>query len=529
VATKGSRPNETRHRRDRQDRQFMPLDRSSGLLLHISSLDSAGGIGDFGPAAFAFADFLAAAKQRLWQVLPLNPVGYGSSPYSSISAFAGNPLLISLEVLVDWGWLTPAELAEYVAATGTHPGRVDFEQVRVAKMPLLKQAATRFLSNHTLAEWGTFETYRHDNSFWLEDFVLFNVLRRQYDSAAWTSWPVEIAHRHPEVIAKLRTELAPQLEIERVIQFAFDQQWQALRSYSLKKGIRFIGDVAIFVSFDSADVWTHPDVFELHKDLSPIRVSGVPPDYFSETGQRWGNPLYRWDVLRERNFDWWIDRIRRAHAMYDIIRLDHFRGFEAYWAIPAEEETAIHGKWIKCPGAQLFTRLAEALGPIPFIAEDLGLITPEVDQLRQQFSMPGMRILQFGFGDRGAHNYLPHRYEPNTVVYTGTHDNDTTAGWWANGANERERAAVRIYTGTRDDQPIVWPLIRAAAESVADTCIFPLQDILSLGSEARMNTPAATGDNWSWRFTRGTIRMEHAEQLAALTELTDRDGVSAQN
>jgi 4-alpha-glucanotransferase len=234
-------------------------------------------------------------------------------------------------------------------------------------------------------------------------------------------------------------------------------------------------------------------------------------------------------VLLRRNCDWWIDRIRRAHAMYDIIRLDHFRGFEAYWAIPAEEETAIHGEWVKCPGAQLFARLVEALGPIPFIAEDLGMITPEVDQLRQQFDMPGMRILQFGFNDRGAHNYLPHRYEPNTVVYTGTHDNDTTAGWWATGANPRERAAVRIYTGTTGDQPIVWPLIRAAAESVADTCVFPLQDILSLGSEARMNTPAAIGDNWSWRFTRGAIRTEHAEQLAAITELTDRDAVSAEN
>jgi 4-alpha-glucanotransferase len=505
----------------------MPLDRSSGLLLHISSLDSAGGIGDLGPAAFAFADFLAAAKQRLWQVLPLNPVGYGSSPYSSISAFAGNPLLISLEVLVEWGWLTAAELAQYVTATGTHTGRVNFEEVRAAKMPLLEQAATRFLAQHSEGgnreQWQAFEAFCSENSVWLDDFVLFNVLRGRYDSAAWPTWPQEIAHRRPEALAKLRSELAAQLQIDRVIQFAFERQWQALRDYCCKRSIRFIGDVAIFVSFDSADVWTHPDLFELNPDLSPIRVSGVPPDYFSQTGQRWGNPLYRWDVLLKRDCDWWVDRIRRAHAMYDIIRLDHFRGFEAYWAIPAEEETAIHGEWVKCPGAQLFARLREALGPIPFIAEDLGLITPEVDQLRYQFDMPGMRILQFGFGDRGAHNYLPHRYEPNTVVYTGTHDNDTTAGWWATGANDRERTAVRIYTGTSGDQPVVWPLIRAAAASVADTCIFPLPDILSLGSEARMNTPAAIGDNWSWRFTRGAIRSDHAQQLAELTELTDRD------
>lgn len=501
----------------------MPLDRSSGLLLHISSLDSVGGIGDFGPAAYAFADFLAAGKQRLWQVLPLNPVGYGSSPYSCISAFAGNPLLISLEKLVEWGWLTAGEVAQYVAATGTHPGRVDFEQVRHAKMPLLEQAAARFLAEHTEQQWQAFEKYSWENGYWLEDFVLFNVLRRQYASAAWTTWPEEIAHRRPEALEHLRTELADKLNIERVIQFAFDQQWEALRQYCRDRGIRIIGDVAIFVSFDSADVWTHPDLFELREDLSPIRVSGVPPDYFSQSGQRWGNPLYRWDVLHQRGFDWWVDRIRRAHAMYDVIRLDHFRGFEAYWAIPAEEATAIHGEWVKCPGSLLFARLGEALGPIPYIAEDLGLITPEVDQLRYQFGMPGMRILQFGFGDRGAHNYLPHRYEPNTVVYTGTHDNNTTAGWWAQGANEREHEAVRIYTGASGDQPIVWPLIRAAAASVADTCIFPLQDVLSLGSEARMNIPAEAGDNWSWRFTSGAIRPEHAQQLAALTELTDRD------
>ena len=504
----------------------MPLDRSSGLLLHISSLDSAGGIGDFGPAAFAFADFLAAAKQRLWQVLPLNPVGYGSSPYSSISAFAGNPLLISMERLVEWGWLSADELQQYVTATGTHPARVDFEQVSAAKMPMLEKAAARFLSNTASADHQAFDQFCAANNAWLDDFALFNVLRRQYNSAAWTTWPDEIAHRRRETLQRLQRELSPALQIERVIQFAFDRQWQALRDYCLARGIRFVGDVAIFVSFDSADVWTHPDLFELNPDLTPIRVSGVPPDYFSATGQRWGNPLYRWNVLARRHFDWWIDRIRRAHSMYDVIRLDHFRGFEAYWAIPAEEETAIHGEWIKCPGAQLFTALIEALGPIPFIAEDLGLITREVDQLRLEFGMPGMRVLQFGFGNRGAHNYLPHRFEPNTIVYTGTHDNDTTAGWWAHGANPAERAAVRIYTGTHGDQPVVWPLIRAAAGSVADTCIFPLQDILCLGSEARMNTPAGTGDNWSWRFTYGAIRTEHAQQLAAITELTDRDGVS---
>ncbi len=503
----------------------MPLDRSSGVLLHISSLDSAGGIGDFGPAAYAFADFLQAGKQRLWQVLPLNPVGYGSSPYSSISAFAGNPFFISFELLVADGWVLPEELEQYVAETGTHPERVAFEEVRVAKMPLLERAATRFLARRTTAAQAEYEAFCAANASWLEDYVLFNVLRREYASAAWTTWPEEIARREPSALAGLRERLADALAIERVLQFFFEQQWQALRRYCLARDIRVVGDVAIFVSFDSADVWTNPEIFELRDDLSPIRVAGVPPDYFSATGQRWGNPLYRWDLLTERQFDWWVERIRRAHAMYDIIRLDHFRGFEAYWSIPAEEETAVRGEWVKAPGAELFARLDQALGPIPFIAEDLGLITPEVDALRQQFGYPGMRILQFGFGNRGAHNYLPHRFEPNTVVYTGTHDNNTTAGWWADGALEEEKRWVRVFTGAGESDSIVWPLIRAAAESVADTCIFPLQDVLELGSEARMNTPAEANDNWSWRVTRGAIRKEHAERLAALTELTDRDGV----
>ncbi len=501
----------------------MSLDRASGLLLHISSLDSAGGIGDLGRAAYAFADFLHAAKQRLWQVLPLNPVGYGSSPYSSISAFAGNPLLISLDGLVDWGWLTPAELAEYVAVTGTHPERVDFELTRNTKLPLLELAATRFVAQPAAELWQRFERYCVENAAWLEDFVLFNVLRREYVSAAWNTWPEEIVHRRPEALACVREEFRDRLMVERVVQFAFDEQWRALRAYCAARDIAFIGDVAIFVSYDSADVWTHPELFELRADLSPIRVSGVPPDYFSSNGQRWGNPLYRWDVLRERGFDWWVDRMRRALALYEIVRLDHFRGFEAYWAIPAEEETAIHGEWVKCPGDELFARLEEVLGRVPFIAEDLGLITPEVDRLRQQFGFPGMRVLQFGFGDRGAHNYLPHRFEPNTVVYTGTHDNNTTAGWWADGAGKQEREAVCTYTGTSGRESIVWPLIRAAAESVADTCIFPLQDVLELGSEARMNTPAEAGNNWSWRMLPGSVLPSHAERLAAITELTDRD------
>ncbi len=498
----------------------MPFERSSGLLLHISSLPSHGGIGDLGPAAYAFADFLAEAKQRLWQVLPLNPVGYGNSPYGALSAFAGNPLLISVERLADWGWLP----LESLGRLPVHGGNVNFDEVRARKLPLLCEAAERFLKRPRDAQRKRFDLFCRENAYWLNDYALYTVLRRRYESAVWTSWPEPIARREPAALEEVRREYAAELECEQAIQFAFEEQWQELRQYCAQRDIRFIGDVAIFVSFDSADVWTHPDLFELDEKLQPVRVAGVPPDYFSKTGQRWGNPLYRWDVLEQRGFDWWADRVRRARDLFDIIRLDHFRGFEAYWAIPAADENAIHGEWVKAPGAALFTRLREALGDLPFIAEDLGMITPEVEELRKQFDLPGMRVLQFGFSDRGAHNYLPHRYEKNTVVYTGTHDNDTTASWWRHSASEKEIAAVCAYVGCSTDD-IVWPLIRAASASVADVCVIPAQDVLGYGSEARMNTPSEPANNWTWRMPSGALTPEVARRLRDIAEVTDRDGV----
>src|ERR1700678_4718006 len=415
----------------------MALERSSGLLLHISSLPSYGGIGDLGPAAYAFADFLAEAKQRLCQVLPLTPTGYDNSPSAALSAFAGNPLLISLEKLVEAGWLS----AEQIAGLPGHHGNVHFEEVEQRKWPLLVEAARNFLSHHDDQQWVRFQRFREANAFWLLDYARYSVLRHKFHSGSWSSWPKELARREAKALLQLQQESRDDLEIQQAIQFAFDEQWKALRAYCAEREIRFIGDVAIFVNYDSADVWTHPEIFEFHPDLSPIRVAGVPPDYFSETGQRWGNPIYNWEVLQSRNFDWWVDRMRRAHSLYDVIRLDHFRGFEAFWAIPAADETAIHGEWIEAPGAALFTVLRDQLGELPFIAEDLGLITRQVDALREQFDLPGMRVLQFGFSDRAAHNYLPHRYETNTVVYTGTHDNDTTLGWWDHGVTEGERHA----------------------------------------------------------------------------------------
>ncbi|HMF53624.1 MAG TPA: 4-alpha-glucanotransferase, partial [Edaphobacter sp.] len=316
-----------------------------------------------------------------------------------------------------------------------------------------------------------------------------------------------------------------ELAIEQVIQFFFTEQWCALKSYCGERKIRIMGDVAIFVSFDSADVWTHPEVFELDEERKPLRVSGVPPDYFSVTGQRWGNPLYKWQLLEERGFDWWVARIRRSLALYDMIRLDHFRGFEACWSIPAEEETAVNGVWVKAPGHGLFNRLKEVLGELPFVAEDLGVITPEVDELREHFKMPGMRVLQFGFSDRGSHLHLPQNFVPNTVVYTGTHDNNTTLGWWRDNASEQERAHLETYLQPiQHEGEVVWTMIRAAARSVATICIIPLQDVLHLGSEARMNIPAASDGNWSWRYGRHALHPDFAVQLAALMEMTDRDG-----
>ncbi len=505
----------------------MKFERSSGVLLHVSSLPSRGPIGDLGPAAHEFVSFLATGKQHIWQVLPLSPTGYGNSPYAASSAFAGNPYLVSLEVLRDWGWIG-ADRVDTLAGNG---GAADFASAEEAKLPLLYEAARNFIdraldNEKTAAQWGLFEDFCRDEAAWLNDYAFYSVLRREFKTGAWTEWPEPFKRRDRKALDDFGAAHGSALIEEQVLQFAFSQQWDELREAAELNGIRILGDIAIFVNMDSADVWVHPELFELDEKLYPIRIAGVPPDYFSKTGQRWGNPLYRWDVLKERGFDWWVDRMRRSTALYDIVRLDHFRGFEAYWAIPAAEETAVNGEWVKGPGEELFKALEGALGPLPLVAEDLGMITPEVETLRRSTGMPGMKVMQFGFSSKGAHPHLPHRYAPDTVAYTGTHDNDTTLGWFKN-AGEGDHKAVEAYVGAVGANP-VWALIRAAETSVAQMVVIPAQDLLGLGSEARMNTPSVPAGNWSWRapagaLTSGAPSAEIATRLAALAEVTDRD------
>ena len=409
----------------------MDFQRSSGVLLHVSSLPSAGGIGDLGPAAHEFLAFLARARQHVWQVLPLCPTGYGNSPYASSSAFAGNPYLISLEYLSDWGWIAP----ERIGGLAGRSGPVNFEEVEARKLPLLYEAAGNFLDrgaqDATLrAQWEEFEQFCRVEAHWLNDYALYAVLRAKYKTGAWSAWPETMRRRDQAALDEVKRDQWRELAMEQVLQFAFARQWNALRGAAAQHGIRILGDVAIFVNMDSADVWTHQDIFELDEELRPIRVAGVPPDYFSATGQRWGNPLYRWDVLRDRRFDWWIERMRRAREVYDIVRLDHFRGFEAYWAIPAAEETAVNGEWVKAPGLELFRALERALGPLPLVAEDLGLITKEVEALRASRGVSGdaggaVRIQRQGCAhppaapvhaaDRGLHGHARQRHHAGVV------------------------------------------------------------------------------------------------------------------
>jgi 4-alpha-glucanotransferase len=447
--------------------------------------------------------------------LPLNPPANGNSPYSSTSAFAGNPLLVSLERLAEKGWLDLAS----VSKLSTTVGPIDYDCVRREKLPLLRQAAANFIERANGEARASFERFCQENSWWLEDYVLFDALRRHHGNN-WNQWPSPLARHESSAIESAHRELASDLALCRVLQFFFWEQWHALRYYCAQKSIRVVGDIAIFVDYDSADVWAHRDLFRLREDLLPDVVSGVPPDYFSADGQRWGNPLYNWETMRRNGYRWWIQRLRWATQTCDFIRLDHFRGFAQFWEIPADEPTAIKGRWVDGPGDEFFNKLREALGGLPFFAEDLGMITPDVLALRDRHNIPGMAVLQFAFGDVGAHAYLPHRLTPNHVIYTGTHDNDTTLGWWST-LGEKERRAVLALVGCVEDGPN-WGLIRLAQSSSANFSVAPLQDVLGLGSEARLNTPSTHTGNYHWRCNAGALKLELAKKLAALAEVTDR-------
>ena len=495
--------------------------RSAGVLAHPTSFPSPYGIGDLGDAAYQFVDFLVEAKQSLWQILPLGPTGYGDSPYQCFSAFAGNPLLISPDRLVVDRYLS----AESLQSVPNFPQeKVDFGWVIHWKIPLLEQAFTYFKANATETQQTAFETFQAEQAEWLHDYALFVALKNQHvehEGGVWNTWPREIAMRESAAILRWETLLANEIEQTKFWQFLFFEQWQALKSYANEHDIQIVGDIPIFVAFDSADVWAAPERYYLDKEGAPTVIAGVPPDYFSVTGQRWGNPLYRWDKMQANGFAWWVSRIQATLNLVDIVRIDHFRGFDAYWEIPASEPTAIKGQWVKAPGMALFETLQAELGDLPIIAEDLGVITPEVEALRDTFALPGMKILQFAFGGAQENAFLPHNYTtPDCVVYPGSHDNETTLGWYQN-ATEKEQDTVRRYLA-RDGHDIAWDMIRLAHSSIANMSVIPLQDIMVLGNDARMNFPGKVGGYWAWRYTEDMLQDWMTARLREMTELYGR-------
>jgi 4-alpha-glucanotransferase len=490
--------------------------RTSGVLLHPTSLPGPFGIGDLGDELIAFLDWARGAGLRIWQVLPLNAPGYGNSPYGCLSSHAGNPLMISPRRLLQDGLLPPDAIDSVLEFPA---GNVDFERVADVKNELLQRSFAHFRERAPDEQQQALASFVRDNA-WLPDWSLYATLKQKHGGAPWTLWPAALAARESDAMAAARDELRDEIRFHEYVQWLFFGQWAAVREAAQERGIRIMGDVPIYVAADSADVWSNREIFQLDERGEPTVVAGVPPDYFSETGQRWGNPLYRWDVLHETKYRWWVSRVRAALRFADLLRVDHFRGFAAYWEIPAGEPTAIHGRWVPGPGRALFDAIREAIGDLPVVAEDLGHITPEVHELRKAIGVPGMKILQFAFAQPNS-PHLPHRYERATVVYTGTHDNDTARGWYEH-ATEEERHAAEIYLGVGAAEAVPWTLIRAAYTSVADTAIVPMQDILGLGSEARMNLPGAEKDNWSWRLDPDALTDALAEQLRQLAEVSGR-------
>ena len=491
--------------------------RAAGVLLHVTSLPGPHGVGDFGPAAYRFVDWLQGAGQRLWQWLPTTPIGPGDSPYQSVSAFAGSPLMVALEPLVDQGWLAPPTLPD----GGFDPARVDFARVVPWRLSQLRQAHAGFRAKADVAELSAFEAYCQAEAGWLDDYALFMALETAHDGQPWWAWAPPLAARRKPALKAARAVHAAETGFWQWVQWCFDTQCSALKAYANERGVALMGDLPIFIAHHSADCWSRPDLYELDKAFQPTVVAGVPPDDLGPLGQLWGNPMYRWKRMAREDHAWWAARVRRMLQQADVFRIDHFRGFAAYWEIPAGSPTAQAGRWRKGPGQALFDAIAAALGPLPIVAEDLGLITPDVHALRDALGYPGMKVLQYAFGGDATHEYLPHNYAPRCVAYTGTHDTDTLRGWW-----DQAPQAERHYAGTYlacDASDVHWAMIRAACNSVAHLVVFPLQDVLGLPTEHRMNTPGTLGGhNWTWRFGWDQLGTEPGRVLGLLAAASGR-------
>ncbi len=489
--------------------------RASGILLPVSSIPSAYGIGTFSKEAYEFVDFLEQAGQSYWQILPLGPTGYGDSPYQSFSTFAGNPYYIDLEELVKEGLLTQEQCS--ACDWGEDASYVDYERIYLSRFKILEAAFWK----SGIRDNRDFNAFAGENAFWLEDYALYMAVKDYHKGKSWSLWEDDIRLRRPEALEKYKSLLEEQILFYKFQQYLFLGQWMRLKKYANEKGVQIIGDIPIYVAFDSADAWANPELFQFDENCVPTGVAGCPPDWFSATGQLWGNPLYRWDYHKETGYAWWMQRISYCYKLYDIVRIDHFRGFDEYYNIPFGDSTAEHGRWEQGPGYDLFKVMKEKLGDKPVIAEDLGFLTPTVIRLVKKSGYPGMKILQFAFDSREESDYLPHNYDANSVVYTGTHDNDTTMGWYRT-LDSGDKAFARKYLNIRDCRDVVWDFIRAAVSSVSDTAIIPMQDYLGLGSEARINIPSTVGNNWKWRMVRGQANKELAEKIYTMCKLYGR-------
>lgn len=489
--------------------------RASGILLPISSIPSKYGVGAFSKEAYEFVDFLAKAGQTYWQILPLGPTGYGDSPYQSFSTFAGNPYYIDLEELIEKGWITVGDCE--ACNWGDHESYVDYEKIYLSRFKILKKA----FEKSGIENDENFKSFVTENRFWLEGYAYYMAIKDSYEGKSWSEWEPDIRNREDKALKAYGEKLQKEIMFYEFQQYLFADQWFKLKDYANKKGVKIIGDIPIYVAFDSADTWANPELFQFDEDGRPIAVAGTPPDSFSATGQLWGNPLYQWDYHKKTGFAWWIQRIAYSYKLYDVVRIDHFRGFDEYYSIPYGDETAENGKWVKGPGYDLFKALKEKLGNIDVIAEDLGFLTPSVLKLVKKTGYPGMKVLQFAFDSREESDYLPHNYIANSIVYTGTHDNDNILGWYES-ISSADRRFAKKYLDIHGTKGLAWHFIRAAIASVSDTAIIPMQDYLELGSEARINTPSTLGDNWKWRMSRDHYTEVLAEKIYDLSKLYGR-------